>query len=534
MNDNRFHAYGRGGMVTAPDARASQAGLDVLAEGGNAIEASVAVGAVLAVVCPHMNGIGGDSFWLTAEASRTPKVIDASGGAAAAANMDYFRTQGHDIIPVRGPLAANTVAGTVAGWQTALERSQAWGGRMPLSRLLAPAIAYADEGADVASHLADNSAASWHKLADQPGFVAQFSTVDGTPLPLGYRLRQPALGETLRRIVEAGPADFYSGDIAATLAMELERAGSPISAADLAAYRTRETEPLTLGHSGGRLYNLGAPTQGTASLMILALTDRLGLDFAADDADLVHAMVEATKLAFQRRNRLFGDPAHVDDAFHALLDEAALDRLAASIDMTRAAPADPGVHGDTVWAGVVDGEGRGVSAIHSLFQDFGSGVVLPETGVLWQNRGAAFKLDPAHPGRIGAGARPMHTLNPAMADLADGRRLVYGVQGGDGQPQSQSAIFTRIVAQKRDLGDAVAAPRWLQGRNLGEGADNLKLETGWSEAIADELIRRGHEIEWLPHHSAAFGHGGAITIARDGRLEGAADPRSDGGAAALP
>ncbi|ERJ19616.1 Gamma-glutamyltranspeptidase protein [Salinisphaera shabanensis E1L3A] len=537
--DARFHAYGRRGMVVTPDARASQAGADVLAEGGNALEASVAAAAVLAVVYPHMNGLGGDSFWLSAAPGEPPAVIDASGGAAALATRGFFADHGYDRIPARGPLAANTVAGSVAGWQAALERAAEWGGTMPLDRLLAPAIDYAERGAVVAPHLAETSAQGWNTLGDIDGFAEQFggadSGLDGrrSPLQAEQQLKLPALAQTLKRVVEAGCDDFYRGDLAATIARDLAAADSPLRASDLAAYRVQYPEPIALSHGAGQLYNVGAPTQGVASLMILGITDRLGWPFNTDDADLVHAMVEATKRAFACRNRLGGDPRHVSAEFHHLLDDATLDALAGEIDRHHALAPDAGRTGDTVWAGVIDAHGNAVSAIHSVFQDFGSGLVLPGTGIWWHNRGAAFSLDAAHPSRIASGARPLHTLNPAMADLNDGRRLIYGVMGGDGQPQSQSAIFNRIAAQGMSLGAAVDAPRWLQGRHMGQGPDNLKLETGWSPSTAAELTRRGHDVAWLPRHSAVFGQAGAIAIGSDGLIEGASDARSDGQAVAL-
>ncbi|MDW8468980.1 MAG: gamma-glutamyltransferase family protein [Burkholderiales bacterium] len=527
-------SYARRGIAVAPHALAAQSALAVLREGGNAVEATVAAAATIAVVYPHMNGIGGDAFWLILSPDRPPVAIDASGPAARAATVAFYRAQGLDAVPVRGPLAANTVAGAVAGWDCALALARAyWGARLPLARLLEDAIHYAEQGVPVAASLAATLGAKGAELAPLPGFAARFLPGGEAPRA-GTLLRQPVLGATLRRLAEAGLADFYRGEVARSIAQDLAALGSPLALADLEDYRAREARPLELAHSAGTLYNTSAPTQGAVSLAILGILDRLGLErLRCDSADHVHAVVEATKAAFRDiRDPHLTDPADMTVEPQALLDPARLARLAAGIDPARARPW-PGASapGGTVWMGVIDGAGRAVSFIQSLYHEFGSGVVLAGTHVNWQNRGASFSLAETDVNRLRPGKKPFHTLNPAAARLRDGRTMVYGTMGGDGQPQTQAAVFTRYAVFGRPLGEAIRAPRWLLGRTWGSASETLKLEARFGADVVAALRARGHALELLGEFDERMGHAGAAVRAADGVLEGAADPRSDGGVA---
>ncbi|WP_259461862.1 gamma-glutamyltransferase family protein, partial [Enterobacter sp. R1(2018)] len=260
-------------------------------------------------------------------------------------------------------------------------------------------------------------------------------------------------------------------------------------------------------------------------------TDNLAMA-DADEAQTVHRIVEATKKAFALRDRYITDPRHITTSIQSLLEPAPLAALAGEIDDGQAAAWGTGKGpGDTVWMGVIDNSGLAVSFIQSIYHEFGSGVVLPKSGVLWQNRGAAFSLDPEHLLALAPGKQPFHTLNPAAARLADGRTMVYGSMGGDGQPQTQAAIFTRHVVQGMPLQEAVSAPRWLLGRTWGQASDSLKLEGRFSEQTFATLRSLGHEVEALPDFSEAVGHAGAIVRHTNGMLEGAYDPRSNGSAA---
>ncbi len=252
----------------------------------------------------------------------------------------------------------------------------------------------------------------------------------------------------------------------------------------------------------------------------------------ADEAQTIHRIVEATKKAFALRDRHITDPRHVVEDLQALLDSDQLATIASQIDDHRAAPWGTGRGpGDTVWMGVMDSSGLSVSFIQSIYHEFGSGVVLPGTGIVWQNRGAAFSLDPDHLLALAPGKQPFHTLNPAAARLKDGRTMVYGSMGGDGQPQTQAAIFTRHVIQGMPLQQAVSAPRWLLGRTWGQTSDSLKLESRFAPETLEQLRQLGHEVESLPAFSEAVGHAGAIVRHNNGMFEGASDPRSNGSAA---
>lgn len=523
-------ARGRGGAVTSPHALASEAGLEVLREGGSAADAAVATAAALAVVYPHMNSIGGDSFWLVAEPGADPVGIDACGRAAMAADLELYRLAGLDSIPWRGPLAANTVAGTLSGWEQVL---RVGGSGMSFARLLEPAIAYAEAGSPVPQSLQDLAAAKQSELQAVPGFAGSFLPGGAAPL-VGSILRQPALAETFRKLSRDGLDSFYRGPLARSLAADLEAAGSPVALADLAAHQAALVRPLTAAVRAGRLYNMPPPTQGLASLLILALYDRLPAA-AGESFAHIHGLVEATKRAFMIRDRHVGDPDLMTvDAQDILDNQALLDRLADGIDPERAlAWPQPPSAGDTVWFGAIDGKGRAVSAIQSIYFEFGSGVVLPQTGVLWQNRGASFRLAESGWNALRPGRKPFHTLNPAMARLSDGRMMVYGTMGGEGQPQTQAAVFTRHVFYGQDLQNSITAPRWVLGRTWGEESTTLKLESRFDPALVEALRRAGHAVELVEPMTSAMGHAGAIVRRPDGLLEAATDPRSDGAALTL-
>jgi gamma-glutamyltranspeptidase len=520
------------GMVTAPHHLAAQAGLRVLREGGNAIEAMIAAAATIPVVYPHMNSIGGDGFWIVAEPGKEPVGIDACGAAGAAVTPDFYRSKGLAQIPTRGPLAANTVAGTVAGWGVAHQIAQRWGGTMTLARLLEDAIEYAGNGFPVTVSQARFTAEKQAECQNAPGFADTFLIAGGPPAP-GARFKQTALGETLQRIARAGTDDFYRGALARRIAADLARAGSPITADDLARHQAKEVVPLSLPLKIGTIYNMTPPTQGLASLLILGLFERCGVT-EADGFEYLHALVECTKLAFRVRDRHVTDPAYMTITPQSLLEAAAIDTVARDFDAKRAAPwPAPPQKGDTIWMGVIDGQGRAASFIQSIYWEFGSGVVLRDTGILWQNRGTSFSLDPAATQALKPGRKPFHTLNPAFARLKDGRHLVYGTMGGDGQPQTQAAIFTRYALFGQSPQEAVTAPRWLLGRTWGTAVTKLRLESRHPPDLVKRLEAAGHDLEVLAPFTDLMGHAGLIAHHPSGLLEGATDPRGDGAVAAF-
>jgi gamma-glutamyltranspeptidase/glutathione hydrolase len=526
---------GTRGMAVAPHALASQSALAVLREGGNAIEAMVAAAATIAVVYPHMNSIGGDSFWLVHVPGREARGIDACGAAARAASIEWYRERGMTgSIPFRGGVAANTVAGTISGWDLAFEAAKEAGGRLPLSRLLADAIHYAKSGIPVTRSQHVNTAARRKELEPQPGYAEAF--LPGGEVPAtGATFLQPRLAATLERLATAGLDDFYRGELSRSFAADLAAAGSPVALADLEAHRAQWRTPLVLEHSLGRVYNMPPPTQGLVSLLILGQLDRLGLG-ALDPlgADYVHLCVEAVKRAFAIRDRHITDPAYMTVDPQSFLAPEAIDALAAKIDRSRAAPWGAGKgSADTIWMGTIDGEGRAVSMIQSIYHEFGSGVVLGSSGVCWQNRGCSFSLNEGALNALKPRRKPFHTLNPAMALLEDGRTMVYGNMGGDGQPQTQSAVFTRTLVHGMNPAEAIAAPRWLLGRTWGQTTDTLKLEGRFAPEVVAELRRRGHEVDVYPDFDETMGHAGCGIRYADGNFEGGSDPRSDGAAAAF-
>lgn len=518
------------GIAVAPHSLAAQSALAVLREGGNAIEAMVAAAATIAVVYPHMNSLGGDGFWLIMPAHGEPVAIDASGPAGSLATRQRYA--GMSRIPTRGVDAALTVAGTVGGWQLALELSSQWGGQTALPRLLEDAIHYASAGIPTTP---SQHAATTSKLAElhaMPGFAETFLH-DGQPPQAGSLFKQPRLAATLRTLAEEGLDGFYRGRLGDSIARDLAALGCPVTRADLANYRATQVRPLQLAHSAGTLYNLTPPTQGLVSQLILGIADHAGLSqHAADSAEHVHILVEATKLAFAVRDAHITDPTHMTIDPQACLTEEYLKALAARIDLHHAAPWGQGKGpGDTIWMGVIDKDGMAVSFIQSIYHEFGSGVVLPASGLNWQNRGASFSLDPEHVLTLLPGKKPFHTLNPAAARLHDGRALVYGTMGGDGQPQTQAAVFSRYAVFGQPLQQAVTAPRWLLGRTWGESTDSLKVESRIPAEVLEQLRQLGHDVEVLDAFTETMGHAGAAVRLSNGTYEGAFDPRSNGAAA---
>jgi gamma-glutamyltranspeptidase/glutathione hydrolase len=358
--------------------------------------------------------------------------------------------------------------------------------------------------------------------------------VDGRPPDAGTTLKQPALAATLDHLAHAGLDDYYRGDVAREIAGDLDRVGSPVTRGDLERCRASLAEPLSVALEAGTVFNTPPPTQGLASLIILALFDRLRV-LDSDGFDHVHGLIEATKRAFAVRDRAVTDPDRIKQPVDRYLDGRFLDGEALKIDRRKAAhwPAPYG-EGDTVWMGAADASGLVVSYIQSLYWEFGSGVVLPATGVLMQNRGSSFSLEPGALNALAPGRLPFHTLNPALAVLADGRILGYGAMGGDGQPQTQAALFTRHVRYGAPLERAIDAPRWLLGRTWGSTHTNLRMESRFDATLVERLLSAGHDVEMLPDaYSDVMGHAGAVVFHPGGTLEGGHDPRADGGAAGV-
>lgn len=522
------------GVAAAPHRAAAETGREILAEGGNAYEAMVAMAATIAVVYPHMNAVGGDGFWVTRELSGEVRYIEACCVAGSRATINFYRDRGHEAIPARGPLAALTAPAAVDGWRVALELAKAAGGRLPPQVLLSEAVRYAREGFSVSPCQGRTVPKLFDEIVKAPGFAEAFMR-DGKMLAEGEMLKQLRLADTLEHIGRAGLRDFFEGDVGREIAADLERIGAPVTREDVAGRRARLRAPLELKLKGASVYNAPPPTQGLASLMILGILERLGVT-SDEDAKFVHAVTEATKRAFRVRDLMCVDYDRMPENPQDILTPQALDRETGAIDLQRAAPFPapaPG-EGDTVWMGAIDREGRAVSYIQSIYWEYGSGCVLPATGVLMQNRGAAFSLDPAHPNALAPGRQPFHTLNPALAVFDDGRTMVYGTMGGEGQPQTQAITFARHVWRGLSIEEALARPRFRLGRSWGDPDAALKLEPRFDGEEIDRLARMGHELgQFTDAFDDEAGHAGMIVRDIGGRIEGGHDPRSDGGAAGV-
>jgi gamma-glutamyltranspeptidase/glutathione hydrolase len=529
-----LHTAGhRRGVVAAPHRAAVEAGRAVLAEGGNALEAMIAMAATIVAVYPHMCHLGGDGFWLMREPSGRVRAIMGAGRAGANASVALYREHGHDTIPARGPLAALTAPGAVATWILALEAARAQGGRLPLPVLLEVAIRHARDGSAVSRSQAQLTAEKLAELAPVPGFAATF-LADGKAPGAGTIRPQNALAASLEHLASAGLDDFYRGDVGREIAADLAAIGSPVTRDDLERTRAILAEPPSVTIDAGKLYNTPPPTQGLASLIILALYGRLRVA-EAEGFDHIHGLIEATKRAFAVRDRFITDPDRLPGPIAPVLDAPFLDAQAGRIDRHKAAAWRAGAGaGDTVWIGAADASGLVVSSNQSIYWEFGSGCVLPRTGVLMQNRGASFSLDPAALNVLVPGRMPFHTLNPALAVLRDGRVMAYGTMGGDGQPQTQALLFTRHILYRAPLAEAIDRPRFLLGRNWGSAVTNLRLEEGFDGNLVDRLLSAGHDMQMLgERHSDLMGHAGTVILHPDAMLEGAHDPRADGGAAGL-
>ena len=519
-------SLGYRGGITAPQKTAALAGYDILRYGGTAIEAMVAAAATIAVTYPHMNGIGGDAFWLVKKKNEKPIAISGCGYSAGKASVSWYGDRGYTReIPTRGGGAALTVPGAVASWIKALSLVEK---PMPVRDILANAVSYARDGFAVTENQSLCTTSKYTDLCKVDGF-AEIFLLDGQPPAPGFKLTQGALKNTLESLGQDGLDSFYRGDLAKVNAKFLSDNESPLRLDDFMKFNAEFVEPIKASTSKGDLYNLPAPTQGISSLMILTLFDKLGIS-KGDTFEHIHSLVEITKQVFLKRNLELGDPNYMSSSERDWLGNHILNQLLSKLNPNKALPWPYTPNkGDTVWMGAVDGDGTVVSFIQSVFWEFGSGLTCPETGIFFQNRGAGFSLRPG-PNQLYPWKRPFHTLNPALALLKDGRRMVYGTMGGDGQPQTQSAIFSRYAYFDYDLQHSISLPRWLLGKTWGDTGTTLKLEARFDPTLIEKLGSVGHNIELIDDYSDLTGHAGAVVLSNNGLIEGASDPRSDGSA----
>ena len=526
--------FGHAG-VAAPHHLAAQAGQAVLAQGGNAIEAMVAMGAAIAVVYPHMTGIGGDGFWVIHDPSGKVHALDASGFAGSGATVKAYRDVGLDVIPVRGAYAALTVPGAVAGWRSALELARACGGRLPLADLLQAAIRYAREGVPVSKGEGGYIIKEEEGLHAASGFAAHYMQ-DGARFQGGVIRRLPALAATLEQLATAGLEDYYRGDVAREIAHDFQALHGFVTRDDLRRYTTHWRAPLQTKAYGATLYNHPPSSQGLAQLLMLGIAEKAGIT-RLDDATSVHRLVEIIKRVWRIRDGVVTDFDYLQHDPQSFLTAERFEREAAMIMPERAAPyplPDFG-EGDTVWMGAIDAQGMAVSYIQSIFWEFGSGVVLPRTGILLQNRGMAFSLNENARNPLRPGRRPFHTLNPPLAVFADGRVMSYGTMGGDPQPQITAQTFIRKAVEQCSVSAALDKPRFVFGRAWKAEQATIKLERRIDPSIANLLQKWGHQVEWFnDDYVSAVGHAGMLVRdSKTGAIEADHDPRADGGALGL-
>ncbi|WP_244455820.1 gamma-glutamyltransferase family protein [Agrobacterium pusense] len=507
------------GMVTSPHPLASEAGAAVLRRGGNAIEAAVAIAAALAVVMPHFCGLGGDAVWLVADKQGLRRSFLGIGQAATV--LPEYQTA----IPVRGPSSMITTACAVDSWGHALAFGQQhWQGREQLSDLLMPAIAFAESG-----YQPGNTQDFWlefrrPEIAHWPGFAAAFDH----PASMGIFTQRP-LARTLRHIAEHGYRSFYEGELARRLGEAMASLGSPITAADLQLTRTRDAEPVSQDYRGLTLFAPPPPTQGLSTLAILGILSRLDLaSLPPSSAARYHLLVEAVKQAFLDREHI-ADPDFADGNSPGFLDPTRLEKKAQAIDHERALEWPHAYqHGDTVFFAATDEQGRCASVLQSTYFDWGSGVVVGDTGVIWQNRGAAFSVASGHPNAIKPGKRPFYTLNPGIAFKDGSPYLLYGTQGADGQPQTLSLVLTGLLDYGMTPEQALAQPRFLLGKTFSDVHHSLKVEQSPDANIIGGLTALGHDVLPLPALSPIFGQAGVICIQDQETILGSHDPRGEG------
>jgi len=530
MTASDFSAGSQRGMVTSPHLLASESGLKVLAEGGNAIEAAIAMTFCLGVTYPHFCGLGGDVVMLLAD--ERGKVKSLSGIGQAAQRLPRFDGP----IPMRGPTSMLTSAAAVDTLGQAFEISASeMAGSHSWNALLQPAIRLAAEGFPIS-----NSERFWLEFRkgesmDLPGVYPARLVNRGVP-PEGCLRREPLLAKSLTTLAKNGARDFYEGELAASIAGGLKMAGSPLTADDLKRTRARIEDPLQIPYREEVLMTHRPPTQGLTTLQIMGILDRFDMrQIPEGSADYFHLLVEAVKLAFLDRERFLADPDFFDVAVGDLLSDDTLLCKASLLDLRTAMPwPHPSQTGDTVYLAAVDARGRAVSMLATVYYDWGSGVTVGDTGILWHNRGAAFNTTPGHPNFLQPGKRPFHTLNPGISLLNGKPALLYGTPGADGQPQTLACILTRLIDYGLDPITALTRPRFLLGKTFSDSHDTLKIEKNVPETVLRDLIARGHRISRVPANTPLMSHPGAIRIdPATGWMTGAHDPRSDGRALGL-
>lgn len=507
-------------VVASSSPLAATAAQDVLREGGSAADAAVAGAMALTVVEPTNNGIGGDLLALVWDGERL-HALNASGRSPRAWTPGHFA--GRTEMPRRG-WDSVTVPGAVAGWRALSDRF----GRLPFARLGEAAVDHAERGWLVPTIVAQDWARAATVLADQPEFVATFAPGGRAPAE-GERVRLPDHAATLREIVATGGESFYRGALAERIAAHAAAGGGLLTAEDLAAHEVEWTEPDSASWGGHELYEVPPNSQGLAALIAAAVLEELGAaDRDPDAPATVHLQVEAMKQALAVLHAEAADPAWMRTAVEDLLAPEHVAALVARVDPARASGAvsRPPTAGGTVYLSVGDRHGMMVSLIQSNYYGFGSGLVVPGTGIALNDRGAGFTLRPGHPNEVAGGKRPLNTIIPGFLTRGGEPVAAFGVMGGPMQPQGHVQVMHRLMAGQ-SVQEALDAPRWFV-----EGSGELKLEAGWGDDVAHAVTAMGHPVTRTPVGDRTYGGGQAVLRLPGGGYTGGSDPRKDGHAAA--
>jgi gamma-glutamyltranspeptidase/glutathione hydrolase len=515
-------ASGRGWAVATPHAAASEAAAEIFERGGNAVDAAIAAATTLAVVYPQMCGVGGDLFALVQHPEGDVLAVNSAGASPAALDAAAVRHD-HDEMPVRGPHAI-VVPGAVAGWE-ALHRH---GGELPWAALFTSAIRHAADGSPVVRGLAESFREADELLAADPGTSSVLRPHD-KPLAEGDLLVQAALARTLEALASDGADVLSRGRVGAAYVAGLRSAGCPIDETDLAAHAADVLSPLIARYRDLDVRTTPPTSQGFAMLEALRAIERLQLDPdpLGDDAGTI-ALVHAA--AARDRDRHLADPRAMRVHPSTLLDDGHIAALCEEVrERSTRAPQPRG--GDTAGLVTADARGTAVSLIQSLSWGFGSGILEPETGILTQNRGAGFVLDPEHPNVLEAGKRPAHTLMPVMVHREGRLAGVSGTMGGPAHPQINAASIVRAFELGMTPRDAVAAPRWLVG-GMDDVRGVVEAESGVPESTVGQLAAAGFSVTRLGAEDSSVGHAHLIRLDPDGTFEAGTDPRADGRALA--
>jgi len=507
------------GMVATSQPLASAAALRVLQDGGNAVDAAITAAAVLNVVEPVMTGIGGDMFALLyMQQDKKPVGLNGSGWAGSKATPEFFRSRNFSFVPGEG-IYSVSVPGAVAGWYKLHQKY----GKLPMSRILAPAVEYAEKGFPVSDIIAGQWQGEEEKLRQTPD-AARLLLIDGRAPQHLQLFRMPELARTLRLIAEQGREGFYKGEIARKIVEFSNKNDGMLTLSDFAEFDAQWIEPVSTNYHGYDVYELGPQTQGMTALQMLNVLEGYDLkSLGHNSAEYIHLMVEAKKLAYADRDAYIADPDKARVPVPRLISKEYAAERRKLISRERAMPsARPGLpeNGDTVYLTVVDKDRNAVSFINSLFSYFGSGLVAGDTGVVLQNRGALFSLESKHPNVIAPRKRPFHTLIPAMV-LKEGKPFFsFGVMGGDMQPQGHVQVLVNLIDFGMDVQQAGEAPRFRHA------SGSVLLESAFDDSLRSALGNKGHRIAGAI--DAWGGYQGILIDPRSGVLMGGSDPRKDG------